>query len=284
MAGKLNASLAESIRKPGRYSDGRGEGLQLFVQERSGRVRKSWVQRLTINGRRVDRGLGGYPAYGIAEARELAKANAAKAKRGRDPFEEREAEAVPSFAKAAEEYIRLNAPNWKTSQTKGAWRGTLRDYVLPRIGRMPVDKITTADVLAILTPIWHAKPTTAKRTKRRVSNIMLWCVAQGYRTDDPAGPAIDAALPSNGKATEHLAAVPHEEVREVIDSLKDLEGAHSAAFAVEFAIHTAARSGEVRGARWEEIDLDRKVWTVPAERYKTGKDHRVRLPCMRSTS
>ena len=268
----LTARGIEKMNRPGRFSDGRGTGLQLLVKPTGA---KSWVQRLTIEARRVDRGLGGYPAYTLTEARTMAAENMRTVRRGGDPWSDRRPKA-PTFAEAMERAIAIHGPTWTNESQERQWRASLRDYALPKLGKMPVDRITTADVLAVLMPIWHVKHTTATRVRQRISTIMLWAVAQGFRTDDPAGASIGAALPKNGARQAHHAAVPHQDVAQAIRKIRE-DANRSAAFALEFMILTATRSGEARGARWEEIDLDARVWTIPAARMKANREHRIPL-------
>ncbi len=155
------------------------------------------------------------------------------------------------------------------------WRQTLRDYAFPRIGRKRVGEVSTAGVLAILNPIWSSKPPTARAVRNRISAVMRWAVAKGYRPDNPAGDAIAAALPRNGNATRHHRALPHGEAAAALARVRDAKAHADIRLAFEFMVLTATRSSEVRGAAWEEIDRD--VWTIPAARMKARREHRVPL-------
>jgi len=207
----------------------------------------------------------------LAEAREKALANRREAYRDNDP----RSATVPTFAAAAEAVIRLHAKSWKAgSRLPDQWRQSLRDHALPKIGRKSVAKVTTRDVLDVLTPIWTAKPATAKKVRQRIGKVMEWAVAKGYRSDNPAGRVITAALPKNGNGHRHHTAVPHAKVADVLATVRD-HGAGVRELALEFLVLTACRTGEVAGAEWSEIDGD--VWTVPPARVKTNRPHRVPL-------
>lgn len=272
----LTAAFVRTVTRPGRYGDGgRGSfGLYLRVWHRpNGRVGKSWGQRITINGRRTNLGLGPAAFVTLAQAREKARENASEAYYGRDP----RGDSIPTVAEAAEKVIALHSKGWKPgTKLPSKWRQTFRDYVLPRIGGKPVGAVTTADVMAVLTPIWTSKPGAARIVRQRLGAVMKWAVAQGYREDNPAGDAIGAALPKNG-GHKHHKAVPHAEVGDVVRMVRASTFQPSARLGLEFLILTAVRSGEVRKARWSEIDLEAKLWTVPASRKKEGREHRVPL-------
>ena len=272
----LSATFVKGVRQPGRYGDGgRGSfGLYLRVYRRAnGRTGKSWGQRVTISGRITNLGLGTYPVVTLAEAREKALHNLREIAAGRNP----RGGGIPPFAKAAEKVIRLHRKEWKGDATEKQWRSSLARYVHPYIGEKPVSKITVADVMSVLVPIWHEKRVTAQRIRNRISAVMKWSIAQGYRQDDPAGDAIAAALPRNGRRTVHHAALPHAEVGKALKTIRGSKAPRSLALAIELLAHTGTRSGEVRGATWEEFDMETAVWTIPANRMKSGVEHRVPL-------
>ena len=210
-------------------------------------------------------------------AREQALENARTIAEGRDP-RRRSAHTAPSFAEACETVIAIHAGNWKPGgRTEESWRATLRDYALPRLGDMPVDAIACADVMDVLLPIWFAKRDTARSVRQRIGAVMKWAVAQGHRPDNPAGDALSAALPNNTGPRRHQRALPHAQVGDALRRVR-ASGAHAGTvLALEFLVLTAARSGEVRNARREEFDREGAVWTVPAERMKAGREHRVPL-------
>jgi integrase len=210
-------------------------------------------------------------------------------RQGIDPVEDRrtkrslliaEQTAGISFAAAAEKYINSHAAGWKNGKHTGQWRSTLAAYVLPTLGAMRVCDIETAHVLTVLEPIWTTKPETASRLRGRIETILDWAKVRGYRSGE--NPArwrghLDKLLPARSKVrrVEHHPALPYEETAAFVEALRQQEG--SGPRALEFAILTACRSGEVRGATWEEVDLDAGIWTIPAARMKAGKEHVVPL-------
>ena len=273
----LSATFVRTVSHPGRYGDGRGGfGLSLLVKARdNGRLSKTWSQRLRIHREVTNVGLGSWPVVTLKEAREKALENRRSVEQGRDPRER--VTRVPTFAEASEAVIKIHAESWKDgARSAEIWRSRLRDYVMPRLGRKPVNKVTTSDVLGVLVPIWSSKRETAKRVRQLIGAIMKWAVAQGYRDDNPAGDAIGAALPRGGDTgREHYRALPHAEVGEAVRKVRESGAWPATKLAFEFLVLTAARSGEVRGARWDEIDG--ATWTIPGERMKTGRPHRVPL-------
>ncbi len=172
----------------------------------------------------------------------------------------------------------IHAGNWKPGgRTEDSWRSTLRDYILPRLGDLPVDAVTGGDVMAVLQPIWTEKRETAKRVRSRIGAVMKWAVAQGHRPDNPAGEALAAALPNNAGRRVHHKALPHAEVGAALRKVRGSDAYRGAVLALELLVLTATRSGEVRTAVWDDIDMEGAVWTIPAERMKAGIEHRVPL-------
>ena len=157
------------------------------------------------------------------------------------------------------------------------WETTLSQYAFPRLGDQFVQTITTADGLAVVTPIWHQKPETARRVRQRIGAVMQWAVAQGFRADNPAGNMLSQALGRQADVPQPMRALPHREVAAAIHTVQDSQAGLSTKLAFEFLVLTAARSGEVRWATWEEIDVEAKVWTVLAERMKAQREHWVPL-------
>ena len=274
---QLSATFVKSVNRPGRYGDGRGGyGLSLLVKPTStGRMSKTWSQRLRISGQPCNVGLGAFPVVSLAEARKAALENRRAVAQGHDPRDR--SGGVPTFEQALGKVIAIHEPTWKDgARSAEIWRSSLRDYAMPRLGRKPVSKITTADVLAVLVPIWSTKRETAKRVRQRIGAIMKWAVAEGYREDNPAGDAIGAALPRGlYNVKEHYRALPHAEVGAAVRKVRESGAWPATKLGFEFLVLTAARSGEVRGARWDEIDGTN--WTIPGERMKTGRPHRVPL-------
>ena len=258
---------------PGKYYD--ADGLYLRV-DGSGAAR--WAWRGTVHGKRVDLGLGSTRFLTLSGARQQAFEYRKLARAGGDPRALRPSPAVPTFAEAAETVIGIHEPGWKDGgKTAAQWRSSLRDYAMNRLGKRRVSEIDTVDVMAVLLPIWTTKAATARKVRQRIGAVMRWSVAQGYRSDNPAGDAIGAALPKANGIKRHYRALPHSEVSGAIATIRATRAHWATIAATEFLTLTAARSGEVRHARWPEVDIESATWTVPAERAKTGREHRVPL-------
>ena len=258
---------------PGFYCD--GHGLNLRVDPSGAR---RWVQRLVIRGRPRMLGLGGYPLVSLAEARDVAFAHRKQARAGGDPLtEKRHAQHVPTIEEAAAAVLEQQRSGWRHARYERDWPRSLRAYAFPRIGAVPVSDVTTADVLAILTPIWHDKPETARRVRQRIGAVMKWAIAMGYRPDNPAGDALGQALGRQRAIVQHMRALPHGEVADALATVRTSRALVTTKDAFELLVLTAARSGEVRLATWDEMDLDAAVWTIPAARMKAKRDHRVPL-------
>ncbi len=276
MTNKLSAKFVERVSRPGRYGDGHGgHGLSLLVKpSRTGQgVVKSWAQRLRIHGKPRDMGLGPYPVVTLAEARAAALKNRRMAFQGIDP----RTGGIPTFAEAAERVIDLHEPTWRNgSKSAAQWRASLRDYAFPIIGEKRVSEVGPQDIMACLLPNWNDKRETMRRVKQRIQAVMKWSVAEGHRLDDPVA-AISAALPKNGVKREGMKALHHSKVGTALATIRASEATPVSKLALEFAVLTASRSGEVRLAEWSEIDLDAAIWTIPADRMKAGREHRVPL-------
>ena len=257
---------------PGRHCD--GNGLYLFVQPSGAR---SWVQRLVIRGRRRDFGLGSVALVSLAEAREKARANRKLAREGGDPLaEKRRARGMPSFAEAAAKVVEQKRTGWRNPKQAHDWMSSLERYAFPRIGKMPVSEVTSADVLEILAPIWHTKADTARRLRQRIRAVLEWAVAMEFRIDNPCD-RIDPVLGPQHNVVQHMRALPHREVAAAIRTARESTVPLAVRLAFEFLVLTAARWGEVRWAEWTEIDRENGVWTVPAKRMKSNREHRVPL-------
>ena len=275
---RLTASFVRTINRPGRYGDGRGGfGLSLLVKQRSvGGFSKTWSQRVILGGKPVNIGLGAWPVVTLAEARETALKNRRAIAQGRDP--RARTPQVPTFAEAVEQVIRIHAQGWKEGgKSEAQWRSSLNRFVLPYLGDRPVNQIQPRDVMSVLLPIWNTLPESARRIRRRIGSVMKWAVAQGYRTDNPAGDALSAALPRNATAPRHFRALPFSEVSAALQKVCESQIYPARALCFEFLALCAVRSGECRHARWEEIDVEGAVWTIPAQRMKAGRTHRVPL-------
>ena len=266
--------------KPGAYTD--GGGLTLRVKPSGG---KSWVLRVTVDGKRRNIGLGAYPGVSLKAAREQADDLRKAASRGEDLTNRLEAQrtvrhdapGVPTFSDAAERVIALRAPTWSSARHATQWQESLRLHALPVLGDRPVDEIETADVLAILEPIWTSKAETASRVRQRMATIFDYCVAAGWVDLNPCNGAVKAALPRRARQRRHHPALPYAEVADALDAMRETPGHETTRLAMEFLILTAARAGEVRHATWDMIDMESAVWTVPAEYMKMRRPHRVPL-------
>ncbi len=275
----LTAQFVKTAREPGKYFD--GHGLFLRVQPNGAR---QWVQRIVIRGKRCEMGLGNPALVSLAEARELALANRKLAQAGGDPIQaKREAAAILSFEEAARKVHALHLPTWRNAKHGAQFLSTLETYTFPRLGRLRVADVNTADVLAVLTPIWTQKPETAARVRQRIGMVMKWAVAQGWRQDNPAE-SIAQALPKRDQSLrEHRKALTYAEVADCITAVQASGAGISTKLAFEFLVLTATRSGEARGALWSEIDLGpatsatSATWTIPASRMKAKREHRIPL-------
>ena len=268
LAHRLSAAFVRTA-EPGFYCD--GHGLNLRVDPSGAR---QWVQRLVIRGRPRMLGLGGYPLVPLAEARNAAFANRQRARAGGDPrAKKRHGHVAPTVEEAAAVVLEQQRAGWRNPKHARDWPRSLRAYAFPRIGAMPVSEVTTADILAVLTPIWHDKPETARRVRQRIGAVMKWAVAMGYRPDNPAGDA----LGRQQDVVQHMRALPHGAVADALATVRASQAFVPTKRAFEFLVLTAARSGEVRLATWDEMDLDAGVWTIPAVRMKAKRDHRVPL-------
>ena len=283
-------TLAVKNAVSGRHAD--GGGLHLVVKPSGAR---SWVFRFMLNGRSRDAGLGpaaGTGSLSLADARDAAAVLRMKVRSGIDPLDEREQKAAQKLAVAqaakvagvtfkvmAALYIAANEDSWRNDKHRQQWRNTLTTYVYPQIGDVPVGAIQTAHVLSILEPIWKSKPETASRIRGRIETVLDSAKARGYREGE--NPArwrghLALILPVRTRLSRgHHKAMPYDIIPKFISRLRERDAV--AALAVTFTILTAARSGEVFGAQWDEIDLAQAVWTIPAERMKAAKEHRVPL-------
>ncbi|HEU0044212.1 tyrosine-type recombinase/integrase [Sphingomonas sp.] len=284
-AKELSALAVSKLKAEGRYAVGGADGLHFRITGNS----KAWVLRIKIGTKRSDIGLGPYPEVSLADARELAREHRRKVRTGIDPLaEKREARAALRVAKAktktfeecARAYVESQRAGWKNEKHAKQWSATLETYAYPVFGSLPVDTVDRGMVLDVLNPIWATKTETAKRLRGRIEGVLDWAKVSGYR--DGENPArwrghLDKLLaaPSKVRKVEHHAALPYAEIGAFMAELRKRDGV--APRALELAILTAARSGEVRGMTWAEIDLAGKVWTIPGDRMKAGKEHRVPL-------
>ena len=282
--GKLTALAVDKAKRRGYYGDGGG----LFLQV-SASGSKSWVFRFKEADKLHEMGLGATHTIGLAEAREKARECRRLRLDGIDPIEARkiaraqarlDAAKAVSFKDCAERYITSHGAGWRSPTHAAQWPSTLRIYVYPVFGSLPVQGIDVGLVLKVLEPIWSVKPETASRVRGRIESVLDWGTARGYRQGD--NPArwrghLENLLPGKLKVrrVKHHAALPYAEIGDFIAQLKSQEGVGARAF--EFTILTAARTGEVIGATWSEMNIAEQLWVVPAERMKSGKEHRVPL-------
>jgi integrase len=275
------------LKLPGFYAD--GGNLYLDFKEPPA---KNWVLRYTRDGRTRDHGLGAYPGVSLAEARLSRDAALAKLRSGVDPVEEKRAAKLASkleraramsFRQCAEAFIAAHEKSWKNAKHAGQWPQTMETYVYPVFGELPVGAIDTALVVKAIEPIWLGKTETASRTRGRIEKILDWAATAGYRPGDAPNPArwkghLENLLPKKSKVApvENMAALPYAELPGFMRELAATQTGIGA-LALQFAILTACRTGEVIGARWAEIDLAEKLWTIPASRMKAAREHRVPL-------
>ena len=283
---ELKALDVQRLTAPGLHFVGVVPGLALQVLPSGGRT---WILRAMVAGKRRDMGLGGYPAVTLAQARELARTARERIKAGHDPVAEakaaRSAQAASratalTFHQCAEKYIAAHKSGWKSEKHAQQWTNTLDQHAYPTLGQLLVRDIGLTHILAVLEPIWQTKTETASRLRGRIESVLDWAAVRNYREGE--NPArwrghLDKILPKPTKVSkvEHHAAMPIDEVAPFLVRLRTQDGMGSRA--LEFTVLTGCRSGEVRGATWAEIDLQSMVWTIPAERMKAGKEHRVPL-------
>ena len=285
-ASELTAIAIQRLTAPGLHFVGGVAGLALQVLPSGART---WVLRITVGAKRRDMGMGGYPGVPLAKARVAARVARAKVRSGIDPIEEGRAArsalkasqaAALTFEQCAAAYISANAVGWKNAKHAQQWRNTLAQHAYPKLGMLLVRDVGLPHVLAVLEPLWLTTTETASRLRGRIESVLDWATVRGYRSGD--NPArwrghLDKLLPAPSKVAkpEHHIAVALADVAGFVLKLRAAEG--MGARALEFAILTAARSGEVRGARWAEVDRQAKLWVIPAARMKAGKEHRVPL-------
>ncbi|MBO9510606.1 site-specific integrase [Erythrobacter sp. A6_0] len=270
---KLAATFIKSKDlEPGRYQDGAG----LFLNVTKSGTR-SWVVRLQSNGKRRDFGLGSFPTVSLQRARELAVETRETLARGLDPKSEKvRLRSIPTFEAAAKSVFDANKGEWRNAKHRAQWWTTLETYAFPKIGEMQVNEIDTDHVLAVLAPIWTAKPETARRVRQRIVMVLDWATGKKLREHPLHVRGVNQALPKVKRSIRHHPAMEYSEIAAFLVMLRQRET--MARLALELLILTATRSNEVRLAKWCEFDLDQGEWTIPASRMKAGKKHVVPLP------
>ena len=287
---KLTALMVKSINTVGKHADGNGLFLQVTAHPKTGELRKSWLVRFTpLNGKVRETGVGGTDIVTLAEARDMTLEIRKNAKSGADAVVakvEVRQEAVRTraasmtFAQCAEAYVKAHESGWKNEKHKAQWTATLKTYAYPVFGKVAVQDINVGMVMKVLDPIWQTKTETASRLRGRLENILDWARVREYRTGE--NPArwrghLEKALPARNKAkkVKHHAALPIDELPAFMRLLASQTSIGARAF--EFTILTATRTSEAIGARWDEINLSDYSWTIPAERMKGGRIHRIPL-------
>jgi integrase len=269
--GRLSAAAVKAAKEPGRYAD--GDGLYLMVHPGGS---KSWVCRVQKEGKRRDFGLGSVKKVPLAAARERASKVRMQIEAGIDPIAQRRKEAgIPTFREAALLVFAENKASWKNPKHRAQWLSTLEAYAFPKIGDMSVAEIDGHHARDAVISIWLEKPETARRVRQRINTAIDWAIAKGYRTMPLPIAAMNKSLPRAKAKAAHHTALPYAQVPDFITHLRQKETVSRLAF--EALILTAARSGEIRGATWDEINLDAAVWTIPPNRMKAGREHVVPL-------
>ena len=269
---ELTPAKVKQTTEPGKYYD--ENGLFLRVKETGA---KAWVQKIVINGKQRELGLGSASLVTLGEARKLAHDYRKVAREGRDPIAERKRDVgLPTFQEAIQSVYTLHEPSWSNKKHAAQFRSTLVQYAAPVFGRKKISDVTSQDVMQALMPIWLNKAETARRVKQRIGVVMKWAIAQGYRKDDPSN-AIEQALPKASRTVKHRKSIHYDEVANCLSVVQASKANAATKMAIELLILTATRSGEVRLATWPEIDLARGIWTIPAARMKGKVEHIVPL-------
>ncbi|QDH34182.1 site-specific integrase [Porphyrobacter sp. YT40] len=269
--GNLTANMLRGSLEPGRHHD--GDGLFLNVTPTGAR---SWICRVQKNGRRRDIGLGSAKKVSLAQARQRSAEVRAQVEAGIDPvLQRKKSEGIPTFREAAAKVFNENNKSWKNKKHRSQWLTSLQTYAFPKIGDIAVSDIESSHVRDVLIAIWLEKNETARRVRQRIGMVIDWAIAKNYRAHPLPMNAINKSLPKVRNRQNHLAALHYSKVAAFVGKLRERESIGRLAF--EFLILTAARSGEVRGALWSEIDLTERTWTIPAERMKADVEHIVPL-------
>ncbi len=273
--GRLTVMAVKALKTPGRHAD--GDGLYLVIKTGGAR---SWVLLHQLNGKRREYGLGSARTVSLAEARQKAAETRKQIQAGTDPVEAKRAsrrilETMPTFRKAAMAVHIERERYWRNPKHRAQWLSSLEVYAFPNIGSLAVDKVAGPAIRDLLAPIWNDKPETARRVLQRIKTVLDWAHAKGHRTDETPSRSVMMGLARQTKRPGNFAALPYQQVGNLWDKLKENDTAGR--LALRFVVLTAARSGEVRGATWEEMDLANALWTIPASRMKAQNEHVVPL-------
>ena len=262
----------KAITEPGFYNA--GDTLYLSVKPSGS---KSWIQRLTVDGKRRDIGLGSFKLVTLIEARDKAYEHRKAVRQGRDPLAEKRKVKRPSFQDAATQTFEGLKPSWRNGKHTKTWMQAMEKYVFPVIGSTRIDRLGREDVLRILTPLWTKRPETARRLRQKMRQTFRWAQAHGYIENNPAGEMIEGALPKQPGVKQHLRALDYRELGAALDTIEKSKAGLAAKLCFRFLVLTVARGGEARGAKWAEINFTDRFWQVPAERMKANRPHRVPL-------
>ncbi len=270
--GKLTQAAVRALDRPGRH----GDGATLYLHVAPGGT-KSWVQRITIDGKQRDIGLGPWPLVPIAEARELATDNRRIVRRGGDPLADKRRARTPTFRQAALRTLESKRADFRSQKAATAWLQQLERCAFPTLGDVRVDQVDREAILRVLSPIWAKQPASARKLRQRISATLRWAEAHGYVDRDLSGDAIAGALPRRQAAARHHRSLPYQETGDALEAIESSTASTAAKLCLRFIVLTAARSGEARGATWSEIDLATAEWCIPSERMKAAREHRVPL-------
>ena len=259
----VKVARAKPTEKNQRFND--GGGLSLVVRPNGS---KAWQVRISKDGRKTDKGIGGYPYMKLAEARRVAKQRRKDASEG--DLEE-VAGRVPTFAQAAELYLKANAPTWRSHKTEADMRKRFETYAYPAFGATPINLIRRAEVLAVIEGIWTHKSAAAKKLRQSVKAVFDYALDHEHIESNPAAHFTRASLPPTGNGS-HFRSLPYQEVAA---ALEEVDGSTAVKLCFRWLVLTASRSGEARKARWEDMDLQGRTWTIPGDMMKSGREHRV---------
>ena len=270
----LTSVRLKSLSKPGKYAD--GNGLYLVVDPSGA---KRWVLRTVVHGRRRDIGLGGVRLVSLAEARAKAIEFRKLAREGGNPLEARRRgkDSMLTFSDVAKTAYASYKGAWRNDKHSSQWISSLEAYAIPIIGEMRIDEVDTSDVLRVLSPIWLSKPETARRVRQRITSVLDWAKAAGFRSGENPAAGVSKGLPKQPDRKNHFGAIAYKDVPRFVRELRTSDGNDTSRLAFEFLILTATRTNEVLNAHWDEFDLKQKTWIIPGSRMKAGREHRVPL-------
>lgn len=268
---KMTVKRAKEITDPGFYR----ADISLYLKVHSTGT-KNWVQRLMIKGKRHDLGLGGFPTVSLDKARRMAFDNRVAVADGIDLLAERRKVRLPTFREAAEKTYETLKPRWRSIKVQKNWWAILERHAFKRIGDLPIDQVGREQILSVLTPLWTSSPEMGRKLKRGINSIFQWCVAHGHIEVNVID-QVSGALPSQPAVKEHFRSLPYQEIPAALETIQSSGISMSAKLALRMLILSMCRSGEVRNAVWQEIDLDQKLWRIPGNKTKSGREHTIPL-------